>query len=127
MEMINPRYNTLIDQFQAIAIKHAQASQEGDYETVNKLVEQTVSLIREMWQLGGSRKESLGPLAALANSDDPRVALRAIVYTAELFPEVVVQLHRLSRDQGLAGLGAKYTLDNIKEGKLRVLKEILGI
>ena len=118
--------NDFVARFTALAIEHAVASENGDFETANRAVDLTADLIREVWIKGGRIKEALKPVAELAKSDDPRVALKAIVYTAELFPQVAAELPRLSRDKGLTCLGAKYTSDNIREGKLRVLREILG-
>jgi hypothetical protein len=126
MAMTENHGNDFLDQFRALAIEHAIASENGDFQNANRAVEMIAELIREVWIKGGGKRDALKPLTELARSDDPRIALKAIVYTAELFPEVTVQLARLTRDKGLTGLGAKYALDNFRKGKLRVLREILG-
>lgn len=118
--------NKLLERFKSLAVEHAQASEHGDYNTANRAVELTAEVIREMWITGGRIKDALRPLTELASSDDPRIALKAIIYTAELFPEVASQLSRLSREKSLIGLGAQYARDNFAAGKIQVLKEILG-
>lgn len=115
-----------LERFKALTIEHAVASENGDFERANRAVDMTTELIRKVWINGGRTKDALRPLTKLVASDDARIALKAVVYTAELFPEVEAALPRLMLDKGLAGLGAKYTLDNVRQRKLRVLREILG-
>ena len=121
-----PGHEALLERFKDLSIQHYQASEQGDYKTVNQGVEAIEQVIRDLWTSGGRTKESLRPLSELAKSSDPRIAIKAVVYTVELFPAVAGELDRLVRDKGLVGLAAKYAKKHVQSGNVGWLSEVLG-
>jgi hypothetical protein len=127
MEMTDrTRRGELLDRFKELSIRHYQASEEGDYKTVNEGVGAMEQVVRELWTTGGRTKEALKGLSELSKDSDPRIAIKAVTYTVELFPEVAGELNRLAREKSLVGLAAKYAIKNVESGKTGVLSSILG-
>lgn len=116
----------LLAEFQRLAIEHDRASMAGDQDAANQCVSDIGRVVRRLWQKNGESRQALSGIADLASCGDGRIALMAVAYSIELYPEVAEELHRLKQDQSLVGLGAKYTLENWEKGEMRVLKELLG-
>lgn len=115
----------LLEKFKALSVDHYVASEEGDYETVNKGVAAIEQIVRELWDSGGRTKAALKELAELSRDPDPRVAIKAVIYTVELYPNVADELKRLKRSKGLVGLAARHALQHVENGNARWLSEAL--
>lgn len=75
---------------------------------------------------GGRTKEALKELSELSKDRNPGVAIKAVIYTVELYPEVADELGRLQRDKGLVGLAAKNAIKNVQRGNVGWLREVLN-
>lgn len=117
----------LLTRFQNLAIDHHRGSESGDSDLANSCVDGINAIVRELWRENGSNKQALKGLVHLTKSRNPAVALMAVVYVLELYPEVAQELTRLQKEKSIIGLSAKYTLANWKTGELRVLKGLLGL
>lgn len=121
-----PGREELLEQFKELSIRHYEASEQGDSKTVNEGVNAMEQVIRELWTTGGRTREALKELSELSKDSDPRIAIKAVIYTVELFPEVAVELNRLVQEKTLVGLAAKYAIKNVESGKTGVLSSILA-
>lgn len=117
----------LLARFQNLAIEHLRASEAGDYDLANRCVDEIGGVVRQLWHDNGSTKEGLRGLADLAKNKNPAIAMKAISYTLELFPEVAKELPRLAKEDSIVGMGAKNTLKRWKSGEQKLLKEVLGL
>lgn len=97
----------LLQQFKELSVRHYEASVQRDFETVNKVVAAIEEIVCEVWDSGGRTKEALKALSELSKDRNPGVAIKAVIYTVKLYPEVADELGRLQRDKGLVGLAAK--------------------
>jgi hypothetical protein len=113
--------------FQRLAIEHHRASEEGDSDTANRCSDEIGELVRKIWQENGKTKGALRGLAELAKSRNPAVAMKAITYTLELYPEVAAELPRLQKEKSIVAIGAEFTLRRWKRGEQHILKELLGL
>jgi hypothetical protein len=117
----------LLRRFEELAVEHLKASEEGDFEAANLSVDETGRIVKQLWRDNGSTKEALRELVELSKSKNPAVAMKAVTYTLELYPEVANELRRLKKEKSLIGLGAECTLKRWKEGQQTILKELLGL
>ncbi len=117
----------LLARFQELAIEHLRASEQGDADAANSCVDEIGLIVRQLWRENGSRKEALRGLAKLAKSTNPAVAMKAVTYTIELYPEVADELPRLKKEKSMVGPWAKYALRNWKGGQTRLLKDMLRL
>jgi hypothetical protein len=120
------RREQLLQQFKELSVRHYEASAQGDFETVNKVVAAIKEIVRELWDSGGRTKEALKALSELSKDRNPRVAIKAVIYTVELYPQVADELGRLQRDKGLVGLAAKNAIKNVQRGNVGWLREVLN-
>jgi hypothetical protein len=75
---------------------------------------------------GGAYKGSFERASELSKGRNPGVAIKAVIYTVELYPEVADELGRLQRDKGLVGLAAKNAIKNVQRGNVGWLSEVLN-
>lgn len=120
------RREQLLQQFKELSVRHYEASVQGDFETVNKVVTAIEEIVRELWDSGGRTKEALKELSELSKDRNPGVAIKAVIYTVELYPEVADELGRLQRDKGLVGLAAKNAIKNVQRGNVGWRREVLN-
>lgn len=117
----------LLIKFQELAIDHYRASEAGDDEVANLCVDEIGRIICRLWNEQGQHKEALKGIAELSSSDNPAIAIKAITYSLEFYPEVADQLHRLRRCKSIIGVWAEYTMSRWKNGQQKILKEMLGL
>lgn len=48
------RREQLLQEFKELSVRHYEASVQGDFETVNKVVTAIEEIVRELWDSGGA-------------------------------------------------------------------------
>lgn len=66
-------------------------------------------------------------IADLFKSENPAIAMKAITYSLEFYPEVAGELPRLKRNKSPIGVWIEYTDKRWKKGEQHILKEMLEI
>lgn len=117
----------LLTKFKELAVDHYRASEEGDSEIANLCVDEIGRVIRQLWKEHGQHKNALQEIAKLSTSDHPAIAIKAITYSLEFFPEVAEGLPKLKKDKSIIRIWATYTFKRLNNGEQKILKKLLGI